>query len=121
MATLMTDRELIELAAQAAGIDLAWSSQHDLSPRRSDSFDIWNPLEYNSDAFLLAIDLSIDVAQAPPFKEAHAIYYCHGFVLDQRLSEPWGTDKYAANRRAIVRAAVAIIQARINHTPDRSL
>jgi hypothetical protein len=103
----MTDRELLELAAKAAGITLQWNSDADLRPRRidDDSWATWHPLEDDGDALRLAVKLNL-LMMLYPFDQA---------VRVTRLDQPdtivsWGTppDAAAATRRAIVRAAAEI-------------
>jgi hypothetical protein len=93
----MTDRELLELAAKAAGIGpLSW-----IEP---DGTKIvtnvrWNPLTDDGDALRLAVKLEIDLA----FEGSPDIVWA-----DDNWSEPAGVDRQAATRRAIVRAAAEI-------------
>jgi hypothetical protein len=101
----MTDKELLELAAKAAGIEIQWPSMGDASCRRTDTWDIWNPLTDDGDALRLAVKLKIcigpnfdndcAVADGGDFSEHHAV-------------EMHNNDPYAATRRAITRAAAAI-------------
>lgn len=113
---LHTDRELLELAAKAAGLRI------DKSPTnggglKNDGFDLngnavldwhngitWNPLKSDADAFRLAVTLRIRHDRHPriPFVAAFA-----PFTIE-RFEEPEGDDLYAATRRAIVRAAAAM-------------
>jgi len=86
----MTDKELLELAAKAAGIkDEMWL------------WDWWNPLTDDGDALRLAVTLMLDIC-------------CHerGAHVDGAMrehhTEESGDDPYAATRRAIVRAAAEI-------------
>ena len=94
----MTDRELLELAAKAAGVDArrlahAW-------PDRFDD-EQWNPLTDDGDALRLAVRLGIDVMQRrtdPAEVWAQA-------PMQRTVIEPAGLDRESATRRAIVRAA----------------
>ena len=85
----MTDREYLELAAKAAGIDIEWQPcgwAHD-----NNTGCEWNPLTNDADALRLAVKLHLPV-------EAMI-----AFVAER---EPdWHKDPYAATRRAITRAA----------------
>ena len=108
----MTDSELLELAAKAAGYTLSpdglmkWDDT-------SAEFRSWDPLTGDGDALRLAvkcrIDLYIGSGNRP---EAWAGYYAGKFpvgINKQRfVGESHGDDPYAANRRAIVRAAAEI-------------
>ena len=94
----MTDRELLKLAAKAAGVDARWSPDGllrdctDGHPAMNIyAAPTWNPLIYDGDALRLAINLDIDVAKVQiKFWDKHSI------------------NPYAATRRAIVRAAAEI-------------
>lgn len=105
----MTDQELLELAAKAAGIEIDhWriepmihDSDYDVSEYRA-----WNPLTNDGDALRLAVNLCIEVSP------------CDGVVI---VNYPFGpnrelfeifeyihSDRCEATRRAIVRAAAEI-------------
>ena len=86
----MTDREMLELAAKAAGYEMNWLQGCQFT---SGSDEWWDPLGDDKDAFRLAVELNIlwDV-------KVHYTKY-----LD--LSE---IDKQKATRRAITRAAAEI-------------
>lgn len=107
----MTDRELLELAAKAAGY---WNTEFNCY----DGAIAWNPLTDDGDALRLAVRLRLHARQFP--------------VLDDGMDEPlgmvevWRTDdddplhveylkavddRLVATRRAIVRAAAAIAKA----------
>jgi len=99
----ITDRELLELAAKAAGIeygtdrlaqDLAlyrMSGGHFWLPR-------WNPLTDDGDALRLAVKLRmlVEIERVLELSSANGQYESHD------------EDPYAATRRAIVRAAAEI-------------
>lgn len=97
---MKTDRELLELAAKAAGIphsvggDL-WSNARGLP---------WIPLIDDGDALRLAVKLKLNVNGCGAGASATA------FVgKDIAVAEPhYGDDPERATRRAIVRAAAAI-------------
>lgn len=91
----MNDRELLQAAADAAGIKihfgytLIWDGEvryfDDTVPHLNDFFDtVWNPLEDDGDAFRLAVVLKMTI---PP-------------VTHEELSAV--PDKMASLRRAIV-------------------
>ena len=101
----MTDRELLELAAKAAGIEhgadrLDCGLSITLPSGRHYSLPRWNPLEDDGDALRLAVNLGMDVVTG----QGRADAYCRGV----RVSEYHADDPYAATRRAIVRAAAEI-------------
>jgi hypothetical protein len=109
----MTDRELLELAAKASGVDASWHSddadylaKHEgmwLNGNRSpDNSAHWNPLTNDGDAFRLAVNMRFEID----------VYY--GEVASGEEGERRQTligddaDRCAATRRAIVRAAAEI-------------
>ena len=93
----MNDRELLELAAKAAGIEVEWS---DITGCFWSDGDSWVPLTDDGDALRLAVKLGLCVR------------------IDNRVGFSWvkgfegstshDNDPYAATRRAIVRAAAII-------------
>ena len=87
----MTDREMLELAAKAAG--KKHYGEYNAHAGLKTTGGWWNPLTDDGDALRLAVKLNID----------------HG-KPGMRLSIDWkpGDDPYAATRRAIVRAASEI-------------
>ena len=87
----MPDRELLELAAKAAGY---WAAEFNC-PANLPRPD-WNPLTDDGDALRLAVKLDLIVTIG-------AARDCDG-----RLSLDNSDDPYAATRRAIVRAAAEI-------------
>lgn len=108
----MTDRELLELAAKAAGYCLSDGSQGYRIFRCKGGVE-WNPLTDDGDALRLAVRLNLQI-----------------IIEDERcgcVTASWGDDYQshavehsetpetacAATRRAIVRAAAEIARARI--------
>jgi hypothetical protein len=118
----MTERKLLELAAKAAGIELVWhiddddwsigmcnsdfcfipSAKAPHNRRLGDEMqgEVWNPLKDDGDAFRLATLMNIDIVHDREL----GMCECHYGDSDW-LYENYGNDKYAATRRAIVRAA----------------
>jgi hypothetical protein len=88
----LTDKELLELSAKAAGIDATfrWDG-YGRGAMVCDDKTRWNPLTTDGDALRLAVKLGIDIAQVQ---------------ID--FWDKDSTDPYAATRRAIVRAAAEI-------------
>jgi hypothetical protein len=109
----MTDRELLEAAARAAGMALMWSRVEDVSPVRADTMGSWNPLHYDDDALRLAVKLQLTVCNE---HLSAGVAYCTGpdgesypeVGAQVDTGEPLCADDYAATRRAIVRAAAAL-------------
>jgi hypothetical protein len=105
----MNDKELLELAAKAAGIEIKeWDMGavpmiHGNTESGTLFRDLWNPLTDDADALRLAVKLDMNVEVWNPFKEVWVV--AEGYDV---IEEPWGEDKLAATRRAIVRAAAEI-------------
>ena len=100
----MTDRELLEKAAKAAGMPMIgkWTSDGYELPSRDSVFDpvIWNPITDDGDALRLAVRLEIPVN---PFAGKTVVGRAIG------ATESWDDiDPQVATRRAIVRAAAAL-------------
>jgi hypothetical protein len=92
----MTDHELLEAAAKAAGLDLTltgcvWDNE-------TAEMELWNPLVSDADALRLAVKLQMNVHR-----------YGERVTVDGAVYiAATGEDGYAATRRAIVRAAAAL-------------
>ncbi len=117
----MTDRDLLELAAKAAGLEIYESTDGTLQNRPVWVFtagggmgtmpyeERWNPLNDDAQALRLAVKLDIEFYQADD--DGPATWAGYWGKPDRRdvtrlfCCEPHGTDPYAATRRAIVRAA----------------
>jgi hypothetical protein len=101
----MTDRELLELAAKAAGIEL-WHEDvftNGLTHKVSDNGVLcWNPLTDDGDALRLAVKLEMELKVYNTSAHA-ASAKCERSVCASEKGDP-----YAATRRAIVRAAAEI-------------
>jgi hypothetical protein len=100
----MSDREMLELAAKAAGFQ-NYTIRGDTvyvktGTARVDSGYYWNPLTDDGDALRLAVKLNIDVCFGANYVIAR------GSVQMPIVNN--ANDPYAATRRAIVRAAAAI-------------
>lgn len=108
----MTDRELLEAAAKAAGLTIHSGHQAgrdacgagDVGLRISNLTTCWNPLADDGDALRLAVKLGINIV--PNY---HAGWHtANGGVGREFTTEAGDSDTYAATRRVIVRAAAAI-------------
>ena len=96
----MNDRELLEMAAKACGLEEA---------KMRIEFNQWNPLTDDGDALRLAVKLDIDFYMgAGDGPEAWAGYYLPGRENKKHACQPVNGDPYAATRRAITRAAAEI-------------
>ena len=109
----MTDRELLEAAAKAAGLTL-WHENvftSGLTLKVSDNGVLrWNPLTDDGDALRLAVKLALDFYEGnDDGKAAYVGYYePNGGTRPQRFiteRHDEHEDPCAATRRAIVRAA----------------
>jgi len=106
-----SDRELLELAAKAAGIApvLCYESNRNcLRIGNRKSYTLWRPLTDDGDALRLAVKLNIRLVH---FKDtivpSRAVAWESG-PAQCGLWEPEGSDPPAATRRAIVHAAAEI-------------
>ena len=118
----MKDRELLEFATKAAGIEIHESDDGTLQKRpiwavthfvcgQPYGESQWNPLTDDGDALRLAVKLSIDVYFGEDDGPAtYAGWYgSEANTQRQRYAvERHNADPYAATRRAIVRAAAEI-------------
>lgn len=108
----MTDRELLELAAKAAGLTVITDAK-ERGLWVSGMEDEWNPIKDDGDALRLAVKLRLAVSAAGPAFIEVAIFKngeAHTMFRDGTMDSGWNEDPYAATRRAIVRAAASIGQ-----------
>ena len=93
----MNDRELLERAAKAAGIELEWDGPPaNWRPMyyQGKTYHGWNPLADDGDALRLAVKLGL----------------WEPVMFGHRTEIAPDGDIYAATRRAIVRAAAALAE-----------
>ncbi len=97
----MNDKELLELAAKAAGYQIKGDADTCLfiSDDAGRSWHEWNPLLYDDNALRLAVKLGISILFG-------ANYVIAGYEQIPTVNN--SNDPYAATRRAIVRAAAEI-------------
>lgn len=106
----MSDKELLELAAKAAGVEIYDSSDAGIKLRGS--LGLWNPLTDDGDALRLAVKLNLSIGIH--CNRSGVVEVEHGFDTSGTAryylcqDAPEGGDDYAATRRAIVRAAAEI-------------
>ena len=98
----MTDKELLELAAKAAGIDLKMTTE---KYKDGSVCYAWNPLTNDGDALRLAVTLNLSMDL---FEDVILVGLVANNNDAEQLSEDTFPDPYAATRRAIVRAAAEI-------------
>lgn len=102
----MTDRELLELAAKAVGLnDLTYFDEGVAGGKgmRRDELDWynWNPLDDDGDALRLAVKLFFTVGVEDGFTEVLT-------GSGREITVSHYNESFAATRRAIVKAAAAI-------------
>ena len=107
----MNDRELLELAAKAAGITLEWDGNpEEWMPMyyKGKTYHSWNPLEDDGDALRLAVRLNMTLIPNDGCNMAFA--HCQMISRGERnqVYQAHDGDQFAALRRAIVRAAAEI-------------
>jgi hypothetical protein len=101
----VSDRELLELAAKAAGIEVTAIVADGIPHRFGGGY--WNPLTDDGDALRLAVELEMDFVW--DFDRIEIYYGTEkDYVVEYFYDLPTPTDRYAATRRAIVRAAAEI-------------
>ena len=108
----MTDRELLELAARAAGLhEFDWVANdglmnvYDSKGRQS----VWNPLTDDGDAFRLAARLHLHLLHNDKTEKVLWVSAVVNKTMTHAAEEFFSeTDRGAATRRAIVRAAAEI-------------
>lgn len=98
-----SDRELVEQAAQAAGVDGSWDQRMTGAgiARAGQSARVWNPLNYDEDriALLRKLGMAIDYEDCSVWKRPS--------VPNALVQEYWGGDS-GDEAHAILRAAVAV-------------
>ncbi len=108
----MTDRELLEAAAKAAGLHIEWDPYIGDGEDDGGYFIVsngvtWSPLDNDGDALRLAVKLQIAVDPREDLCWARG----NGGIECAHVSpgqDGYESDIYAATRRAIVRAAAAL-------------
>ena len=111
---MKTDRELLELAAKAAGVEAYWDEEYqrmqmDYMHKGGTNYEEWNPLTDDGDALRLAVRLRLVIDT--DYNDGAAVG--SAFLDMDCCYEPdnqmrFGADRNSATRRAIVRAAAAI-------------
>ena len=99
----MTDMELRKLAARAAGFPFTMTDDRGwfrVRAHPSCEWELWDPLTDDGEAFRLSVKLGV--------RTAVMCDRAYAFTGLQEVSEPEGDDQCAAMRRAIVRAAAQI-------------
>ena len=99
----MEDKELIELAAKAAGLHVKVASNSGRGLKVHGNCNWWNPLTDDGDALRLAVKMGIYVHCRDGSMVTSAIGDGDEWVI-----ENWSNDPTSATRRAITRAAAQI-------------
>lgn len=115
MSAQLTDRELLEFAAKAAGIELidwhdCWADVGPGYRRLQDGLrEAWNPLNDDGDALRLAVNLRMELMLRLDSDSVMTYFEVAGRGLNaaERPSENNG-DVHAAVRRVFVRSAAEI-------------
>lgn len=107
----MTDSELLELAARAAGY-LNWTPTQsclfiETGHSRGSTGFYWSPLTDDGDALRLAVKLQLGVSIPPVVDGRIDVVTFYGPIISI-VEYPQNDDRNAATRRAIVRAAAEI-------------
>ena len=104
----MSDRELLEMAAKAAGIKVKGIYEDEdtlqIKPGPGMPPARWNPLADDGDALRLAVKLRINVE----LTARTVLCATDGTDPSEAVLDLLGDDPYAATRRAIVRASAEI-------------
>lgn len=113
-----SDRELLELAAKAYGLngeyykkqrmvrEFVFVTEEGVIASGRTALSLWNPLTDDGDALRLAVVLGLDVTIDNG--RSHTWADTHSMPGEALVKELHGNDALAATRRAIVRAAAAI-------------
>jgi hypothetical protein len=121
----MTDKELLELAAKASGVNLQqWMSG--FVELRDEIITAWNPLKNNGDALKLAVKLGITVTPYPIYAQPkHSVIakqYRNTDSMREKnpteVVELYNDDAESATRRAIVRCAALMSNAKVRGAHD---
>ncbi len=110
----MKDREMLEAAAKAAGIDIHWNAmvnagKHPIvNYRNAYEYDEWNPLERDGDALRLAVKLGMTIEYTRTLAGVYAGMNCWPSGRGDCAATEQSADPNADVRRAIVRAAAAL-------------
>lgn len=105
---IAADKELIERAGKAANYNLyvAWTDSGYFDGYRIGSLsgDAWNPLADDGDALRLAVEIGLVVSPS----RVSIMAWAPGDLERGEVWEPLDGDRFAATRRAIVRAVAEI-------------
>jgi hypothetical protein len=107
---MSTDRELLELAAKAAGVEITgqWSNDDRMYAKTYEGW--WNPLVDDGDALRLAVKLHLEIDHNHPLDDddAWVMAIPNGLMTGPMEEIDGESYRLAATRRAIVRAAASM-------------
>ena len=110
----MSDQELLELAAKAAGLTNliycpAWKcmAEYDDHEGSYEWGTYWNPLVRDSDALRLAVNLQLGISIPPTVDGRIEVVTFYGPIISI-VEHPQNNDRIAATLRAVVRDAAEI-------------
>ena len=112
----MSDKELLELAAKAAGLTNlsycpAWKCMAEFDIDKQGGYfkwdTYWNPLKDDRHALRLAVNLQLGISIPPVVDGRIEVVTFYGPIVSI-VEHPQNNDRNAATRRAIVRAAAEI-------------
>lgn len=101
----MNDKELLEMAAKAAGLCFTWRPYGGYIS--VDGSIPWNPLTNDADALRLAVTLKLDIFTGQGDTNITCVSIPQEYDAES-VSERHNNDPYTTTRRAIVRAAAEI-------------
>lgn len=118
----MNDIELLGLTATAANIPVAFGGADGQTCRRTDTWELWNPLTDDGDALRLAVKLDLIIEPPRRHGEAGDPGWAHVYHYRRNLdiTEQSAGDRDATVRRAITRAAAEIGKMRILESSESS-
>lgn len=108
---MSTDRELLELAAKAAGYQIEWVRNSGCHYRCEEEIgrEAWCPLDDDGDALRLAVQLRVSIDHNHPADQSSWVSATADGGRAEKVEEfEDERDRCAATRMAIVRAAAEI-------------
>lgn len=107
----MTDRELLEFAAKAAGLPIEWDGDGYVTAIKFrghlTNYEAWNPLTDDGDALRLVSKLGLEIDQNHPLDNDEWVMALKNGQMTGACEDVDG-NRCASLRRAIVRAAAEI-------------